>query len=542
MNATNGWVRVAILLVGLLWFGKVASAEDLYPAAGASSPAGHGWIVIPGVRLSRDDTDPWQLYHVPPRTGPMASDDGIVRPAQAARLVARPDRIAAHDGTVWIVMGNTGGTPSPGRAVLTLSAVQHELADLWRDEPEEYPAACPSLVGEGTLVGLSAGPWGVGALLDDRANGRGLTLRVLTGQAWIPVEIPAIPEGHSVSLAAGRFGPTVVSVLSGVSVHVWRCDAPAEGTGRAGVSVDWSKPPVWNSDVLPIASGSAGLDHAARAAWRDTGSSITVAWARPGAKQVVLAELFPTGAIEFAAVSGEERPSVSFMGDRAAVFWHRPSQEAGTPHKLAVAEVSLLTGQAFYRGAAHAGLPITGSDVRLLLLVLTLLAASVFVFVIRGDSDRAEVVLPDGVLLAEPSTRIVATLLDLVLVMFIASRLTGISFGQLLSIKVAAGSEFIEFMLASSFVGAVQGFVLEAVFGRTVGKMFTGLVVARVVPGGIEATTAGASLVRNLVKWMLVPVGLLGLMEHNSRHRGDVWARTVVVSASGSPDNTESPD
>lgn len=549
MSFSVAALRWALLVLCVWWVAPARAADDFYPAAGTWGPSGHGWVVIPGVRLTRDNADPWQLYHVPPRSGPLASEDGIVRPAQAARLVSRPERLAAYGGTVWMIMGPTSsGTESADatRAVLSLNAVRHEMAELWRDEPEEFPSPCPSLVGNGILTGLAAGSWGVGALLDDRISGGGLTLQVLVGQSWTPVALPAIPSNRTVSLTAGATGPTVVSLVPGVSVDVWRCEPPepsaAPDAQASAVKSEWTHAPTWTRDVLPVSKGAAGLTHATRATWRDTGSSIIVAWPRPGVKEVVLAELFRTGPVEFAAITGEGRPAVSLMGERAAVFWHQAAPDAGTPPKLAVAEVSLLTGMALYRGAAHAGLPITGSDVRMLLLILTLLAASVFVFVIRPDSGQVEIVMPEGFALAEPSTRVLASALDLILVVVIASRVTGISVSQLLSIKVAAGSEFIEFALSVACIGAAQGVLLESLFGRTVGKTLTGLVVARVVPGGIEAAPVWSALVRNLVKWLLVPVGLLGLLEHNARHRGDVWGRTVVVTASASPDNSHDDD
>lgn len=518
----------------------VCANDRMYPAAGTQGSGGHAWLAVPSPKLSPGEDSPFQIYHVPPRGGPMASDDGTLRTAQAGRLLARPDRIAASDDTVWMVMEpSNDSTKAVQRTVLSLAAVRHEIAELWRDEPEGYPDTCPSLTGPGMLTGLAAGRWGVAAVLDSRtSNGAsgGLVLKVLSGTAWSTIDLPALPANASVSLAAGKAGPTVIALTPGVSVEVWRCEPLIQNDKPM-----WTKLPSWRREVLPVATGAAGLTDASWAVWRDSGTTINAAWEKPGGKDIVIAELLRTGPVEFASITGEGRPAVAFTDSRAQVFWFQPG-DRGQTNKLAVAEVSLLTGRALYRGPARAGLPITDSDVRLLLLTLTILAASVVVFVIRGESARVEVTLPEGYSLAETSARVFATLLDLILVAFLTSRVTGLPLSQLFVVKVAAGTEFIQFALTAAALGALQGIVLEGLFGRTVGKALTGLVVGRVVPGGVEGAPLWSAVVRNLVKWLLPPVGMLGLMEHNARHRGDVWAQTVVVTSTPSPDNSEDED
>lgn len=532
-------IGAAVSLVAIAVGAAGASPDRLNPAAGTDRSGGHAWLAVPATKLSPEEISPFQLYHVPPRGGAMFSEDGTLRTAQSGRLLSRPDRLAATGDTVWIVMEPSGDTGKPvQRTVLSLSAVRHEMAELWRDEPEGYPDARPSLSGPGLLHGLAAGPWGLAAVLDARTQNSsgGLTLKVLAGTAWSTVEMPDVSAQASVSLASGKLGPTLIALTPGVSVDVWRCE-PAQENGKP----NWVSRPVWRHEVLPLARGTSGLSDASWAVWRDAGTSLYAAWEKPGSKDVVIAEFLRSGPVEFSSVSGEGRPAVAFTDSRAQVFWFQVG-DRGQAGKLAVAEVSLLTGRALYRGPARAGLPITDSDVRLLLLTLTILAASVVVFVIRGESARVEVTLPEGFALAETSSRVLATLLDLLLVAFITSRITGVPLGQLFVVKVAAGTELMQFALMSAVVGALQGFVLEGLFGRTLGKMLTGLVVGRVVSGGVEGVPLWSALVRNLVKWLLPPVGMLGLMEHNARHRGDVWGQTVVVTSIPSPDNFDDED
>ena len=77
--------------------------------------------------------------------------------------------------------------------------------------------------------------------------------------------------------------------------------------------------------------------------------------------------------------------------------------------------------------------------------------------------------------------------------------------------------------------------VMEAGFGRSPGKALLGIEVVRMSRG--ESAFTGLvvrpslvmCLVRNAIKWIMPPVAMLGLLDPELRHRGDVLSRSAVV-------------
>jgi hypothetical protein len=103
-------------------------------------------------------------------------------------------------------------------------------------------------------------------------------------------------------------------------------------------------------------------------------------------------------------------------------------------------------------------------------------------------------------------------------------------------------------MLAILGVAVLFNASLESLTGRSVGKFLCGIGVARLVPA--EAGLAGAglagaedglpsnsflapplhkSLVRNLVKWCLFPLGFIAALRPGASHKGDDLAQCAVI-------------
>jgi hypothetical protein len=132
------------------------STWQVWPAAGAASDSqevgSHSWIVVP--TLDADDgRDPWRLVHVPPRRTmgldgeAHGADDGVLRPSIV--LSSRPRAIAAVGSKVYVVLAlsDTAGT----REVLSVSAVETGVADLWADEPAGVAMPEPPIQGTGDI-------------------------------------------------------------------------------------------------------------------------------------------------------------------------------------------------------------------------------------------------------------------------------------------------------------------------------------------------------------------------------------------------------
>jgi hypothetical protein len=105
-------------------------------------------------------------------------------------------------------------------------------------------------------------------------------------------------------------------------------------------------------------------------------------------------------------------------------------------------------------------------------------------------------------------------------------------------------------LLTSVGIMIALGTVLEFLLGRTVGKIITGCEVVAVKLTAANPTEAPAPqaekskadeqagpdrvplwrvFLRNVIKWGLPPVALIGMLDPNGRHRADQLARTAVV-------------
>ena len=148
--------------------------------------------------------------------------------------------------------------------------------------------------------------------------------------------------------------------------------------------------------------------------------------------------------------------------------------------------------------------------------------------------------------LAEPGRRVAATLIDGLLAAFIASLATGAGLFDVVSglALIRAGDVWVAVPLAPAIACGLSA-LGELIGGRSVGKVVTGCRVVRVGPALREDWARvgwWGAIARNVVKWWLPPVALLGLLETNRRHRGDGMASTAVVIPIGLGDADEPGD
>ena len=86
------------------------------------------------------------------------------------------------------------------------------------------------------------------------------------------------------------------------------------------------------------------------------------------------------------------------------------------------------------------------------------------------------------------------------------------------------------FALTVVGAGLVLGILGEALIGRSVGKVAMGCEVidVRVTDRPVHPKVWQAAT-RNVIKWVLSPAAMIGLMDPEGRHRGDSMAGTAVV-------------
>jgi hypothetical protein len=180
------------------------------------------------------------------------------------------------------------------------------------------------------------------------------------------------------------------------------------------------------------------------------------------------------------------------------------------------------------------------SDYRLIALVLVGLTTAVLAFVMRSESSRQELHLPEGVALAEPARRLAASVIDLLFAALIASKIIGTPMLEVFSAAGLLGGGALRLLVAAVVVAIIIGTFSEWFFARTLGKWLLGCGVISTAPGAGETKSAeeeGAlpglrfsqSVIRNFVKWTLLPFGVVIFVDPNGIHPGDRLARSVVV-------------
>jgi hypothetical protein len=215
--------------------------------------------------------------------------------------------------------------------------------------------------------------------------------------------------------------------------------------------------------------------------------------------------------------------------------------------KMTMTEISIGTGAVVYSGPLLLASPISKSDYRMVAVILAYALGLVMIFLLRTPPADA-ILLPEGYSLAEPGRRMVAGVIDIAVALVAASRLLHMPFGDLLSPAAWWSEQGQSVLLVSVGVMIGMNTVLELLFARSVGKIIVGCRVALVATVGAGEKPAnatapaeggpasiprhpglGALLLRNIIKFALPPVALLGLLDASGRHRADQLARTAVI-------------
>ncbi len=330
---------------------------------------------------------------------------------------------------------------------------------------------------------------------------------------------------------------------------------------------------VWKETTYPLKVHTANIDLAIPKpdlVCRVEGASVAVAWTPENRGEVRLFWLRADRAAEEGpAVEDVPKQHVVVPMDgsgRIAVIWADAS-EAGAPSGstgggpesqepalaapgsnrtgLEICEVSATTGKPLYRGPLKSNYWITTREYQALVAMLVVVMGAVLVFVLRTEPTQTAT-LPKGVVLAEPGRRFLAAVLDYLPAAMLVESLFSLPTGTLLLPSQMMGQPFTIWALLTAFgLSAAHATLGEWLFGRSLGKLLTGCVVASVRPHAArtEPSAAGAAqgeqslsrpvfwqcLVRNLVKWFAPVLGLFMLVDINRRHPGDLLAKTLVL-------------
>ncbi len=490
----------------------------------ASDAASHGWAVI------ERRGGPF-LLHLPPRepgNGYEASPPGSVRPVRP--LAEWPDAIAAIGDRVYLVY-----PPEPGadqseswRPVFSLRAVPSTIAGMWVDLPSGLMDSLPSLPARGRLVALAA--QGSALYVLERAAGHlGMWAHDTSapGAEWVAVPLPAALAGtepSAIAMVSQRPGLVIAARETGGS-RAW----------QLGEQDSWSRFDLRGWDRFWSAHWRQGFGREILAA-TPTGTGDDPSDA------LELWRLGSGGPASLGILAAARPGALTSMPSPGRLVLIRPGNavpEGQPPEPVRILERSLITGRTLHDGAGGGSVAVPVTELRAITVLLVLMMAAVLIVIIRPNPERSWSI-PDGWVLADPGRRLIASLIDLVLVAAVLAPAFGVSARQILTLEVLIhpGGAWLS-LPALLLTGWISMSVWESLLGLTPGKFVTACRVRRATPGADLKVTIFWSLVRNAMKWLTPPVAAIALFDAEGRHRGDSAARAVVVSrAPASPSDS----
>lgn len=496
------------MMLIVLALGGAAQAGDAPLLVGSISDRGaRGWGVY------RNTQNEHILMFIAPRdTGSAGTDAGESAPAgqvQAMRSLGTrtPLAMGALDDRVYLVYPPVYANSTRLMRVYSASAHAGNVGGMWLISPTGRLETRPAIQTTGELVDLQATRDALYALIDEEGA---LHLRRLDAGGWSEVSLPAEINPRRLDLSA--IGASLVLVdRSGVSftaraldpeTNAWSPLADALPIGlhtqllageRAMGVLDWddaerARYRVWSDDgVFTITEGSEGVPRDASYALLDSSGT-----------------LLGMRAIE-AEDPAQAQPSVELLEFDAGDLGLR------------------------FRGPPVASAPVTPEEFRFLIGMMMLVMVGVLVVVILPDRTAA-MQIPESCVLADPGRRLIATMLDAVLVSSIVGWVFGVSAAEILTLTVIVRPDNAWGVIPATILsGFAFSSVCEWLLGYTPGKLLMGLRVVRARPDVVERPKLWSSAVRNLIKWVLPPVAALALVDPESLHRGDRSSSSLVV-------------
>lgn len=499
----------------------------------------HAWIVTPSA-LSSD----WGLWHVPPRSGRGGAQDGDVRIVDSLRR--QPAAMAASGGRVWMAFAGSGNRA--GYGILTAAVQRGAIEGTWFTGTGGRLSSGAYLATRARLLSMAAGPRGPVVLLAPSDGPDQIAWLERGAWKWATTPVrDQEPAPTSIGVLAD--GTLCLTALAGDTIYTWRAALPETEASTGGYELLDTKSllsqgvPTTEEEAEPVSlewtlesASYAGLGESARVAAGPIGiGSRTVLALQRGSQVHVVevqggraSEIYSAPAGGVALLAASRRGLLVRLGDNAQ------SARGRAATMLMVDEFSLDTGRSFYRGPAVFDGPVSPSDIRILLVLMVLVSATLLLFVVRTAGESTPFVAPAGTSLAPPMPRVMASVTDGLLAFLLGGQVALLLPEGWLAMRI--GAEVLDFapILMALVVGLLGCSVLEATTGRTPGKLIFGLYVSRSgeVGGGPvppRKPGIGASLARNGVKWLLPLVAFAGATSPGLRHKGDTMSGLGVI-------------
>lgn len=457
----------------------------------------------------RNSSDENLLVYFAPREDSAIVEGGTLGQIQAVRTLGRrlPIAISAHADRVYIAYPPVVTNRQRLLRVYSVRAVPSPVGGLWVLDPAGQMQVEQPIITDANLIGLQSTRNTIWALLKENGT---LELRRMTPSGWERVPVSDEIDPRRVQLSAIGADPVLID-RSGLRFKAYRFDTAA---GE------------WSSISHELEIGNDTEIHAAPNALRiidrtDSGKARLRYWSEDGVFQVAQNLDLP------------QDMSNAFMGSQDALIGIRLVDTAGNDDEVEstveLVELDAKENAVLYAGAPAVTAPVSAEEFRFLIVMMVLVMSGVLVVVILPD--RADAMqLPEGVVIADPGRRLLATLIDVFLVTTIVGALVGVSALDIVTLAVIvqpnnAWSVFPMTIIA----GVLYATFAEFVVGATPGKLLMGVRLVAAEPGTPHKPRFWSVLTRNIIKWVLPPVAALALIDPETLHRGDRTSRSLVV-------------
>jgi hypothetical protein len=537
-----------------------------YAGAQAADQGNHAWFAVP------TDAGAW-IVHVPPR-GPTGSvgvaDAGDVR--VAAQVYSMPEGLAAWERTLHMVFAAERDAQGRRvRKVLSMRVRPGESPGMWRNvDLDGRLDPAPSLMDADELLGFVGSDRGPVALVRRNAA---MWLGVLDGGRWRSISLPPEIESASMGgsshwLASSPLGPAIVQ-RRGTDVVLWHAKWPGAEPSKlapetASATLDTPIACSWTSQLAAVgdwlqtsreswwfltpqhewlAVARVAQDDGSSSAERDLAQVWSVRFAdqQPTVDRMHSTPVPRESPLASAITMNPRRAMLLWLDDQPAAAL--PPRSVGQTGKFHLHEVSTDSGRVWYSGLMNQRSAVTGADMRTLMAFLFGVTMLVLLFVLKPTGTVPPLALPPGVALASPQARWMAGLIDLVPALLMAFRFSGIWSGDGIQWSaLVSGGWLLPILALTLLFGAAHCAVTEWLFAKSLGKALMG---CEVVSSRFEKHAAAdgsvhlvprvrrirlwQAVVRNLIRWVVPPIGMEAWGDGSGRHRGDLIARTVVV-------------
>ena len=530
MRLVAAWMAILALTMG--WAGH-ATAQELFVAGGPGGPTHHAWMIVP----APGGNDATILHFFPRRKGE-APDIGT--PARRAGVIDGLPQLAAAGGNrLFVACRGSVGNRRIWR-VFSMRAMQAPIGEAWVTHPADGYDVHPPLDTTTRPLDLAVSALGACVLTHD---GNVMTLVALLDARWVPLELP---EGLARASTGERDGLRMLGTGDGLlmlmvdtttgTIRAWfsrvtreslsLLDSERNREGLAPMSWDsldatWQTPPV-DTQHAEIRACVAG-DRVALAS-RDGEGVLWIHTATLGGASLVFSPLASIDGVDAAF-------GITGLDDRLLIA---QLIESPPERGVRVREVDLASGVVIYDGPPRLGMPLGRPEYLLLAAILLQLTACALVFILKPEREDA-IWLPEGYAMAPGFRRVLAGALDASLVLGIVERFWIALAPAILGENDTPVMRGLALALSAMALLVLQGTILEAFFGRTLGKFVASICIiapcTRPGDSHVEAMrpSFGQAFLRNLVKWGLPPLGLLGLLDRDGRNRGDQLSGTICA-------------